>query len=166
VRYLIAGRAGSGKSTICKELHSRGYNALDADKVKGLPRWEDPITKTPVIVDDFTHIDRTKVEWNWNAKKLEELLAENDDLILCGSADNDLTFFPLFDKVFILTIDPEQHVKRLRERSNNYGRHPDMHPIILEEQHNFAIAARALGATEISTTGTVDQVADMIVAEL
>lgn len=165
-KYLVAGRAGTGKSAICHELQALGYNAIDTDKIPGLPRWEDAVTKKPIVVKDVTFVDRTKVEWNWNDQKLRRLLDEHEDLIVCGSADNDQSFFRLFDKIFVLTVDPELHTKRLQERTNNYGSHPDMIPIILTEQQHFVHTARGLGAIEINTNRPISEVTRAILAQL
>src|SRR5436190_1855713 len=113
MNYLITGRAGSGKSAVNKELQARGYNSLDADKVPGLARWEDTPTGRPVQIDPTQYVDYSKVDWNWQEAILKGLLTADRPFFLCGSASNELEFHHLFDKVFVLTLDPKTQTLRL-----------------------------------------------------
>jgi broad-specificity NMP kinase len=160
--YLITGRGGSGKSTVAAELKRRGHPALDADEVPGLARSEDLGTGLPIEVDYSGFVDYSKVGWNWQNKALDELLERSKDLFLCGSASNQLTFHPRFDKVFVLILDPGTHRHRLQTRASRYGKNPRMMEEILALQQSFATEALRSGAIGIDATQPVSKIVDEI----
>jgi adenylate kinase family enzyme len=166
MKKLIIGRAGSGKSSVARELLTRGYDAYDADKVPGLARWEDAKTGQPTRPNDVAYIDSSKFHWNWQTKKIDSLLASKPNLFLCGGADNDLSFASSFDQTFILNPSPRVQSQRLqsmqRSQENTYGTHPDMIPIVLAEQAELAAAAAEMGATVINADQPIDKVVDDI----
>jgi broad-specificity NMP kinase len=161
-KFLITGRAGSGKSAVNAELRRRGLNSMDADDVRGLANWEDLKTGQKTQVDPGSFVDYSKVGWNWNPKTLSELLAEPRELFLCGSASNELDYHRLFDKVFVLTLDPETQRKRLQERSSKYGKGQDMQDEIVKEQEEFVGQAVHLGALAVNSTKPIVEVVDEI----
>lgn len=166
MKYLIIGRAGSGKSSVAHELKNRGYNALDTDGVPGLARWEDAETGEPKRPTDIAYVDSSKFHWNWQKTIIENLLAENDELFLSGGADNDLTFMPSFDQTFVLNVNPDIQTRRLqsqqRNQENRYATHPDMIPVVLKEQKELVEAASKLGAVVINADRPLQKVVDKI----
>jgi dephospho-CoA kinase len=162
MKYLITGRAGSGKSAVNTELQNRNLNTLDSDKVPGLARWEDLATGERIAVDPSGFVDYQKVAWNWNEKVLKGLLAARKTLFLCGSASNELDFHPMFDKVFVLTVDPQTQLHRLESRESSYGKNPRMQEEIIGEQAEFVEQAVQLGAVAIDNTRPIRAVVDEI----
>lgn len=49
--YLIEGVSGAGKTTVCDELHRRGYQAIHGDRE--LAYQGDPATGTPTATADM-----------------------------------------------------------------------------------------------------------------
>jgi adenylate kinase family enzyme len=170
MKCLVIGRAGSGKSSVAHELKERGYNAYDADKLEGLARWEDAITGLPKRPNDVKFVDSSKFHWNWQAEKITELFASEEQLFLCGGADNDLSFMPTFDQTFILDPSSEVQAERLqsteRSQENPYAIHPDMISIVLAEQAELVNAATRLGAIAINADQTLDKVVDEILSHI
>ncbi|OGL36556.1 hypothetical protein A3E49_01145 [Candidatus Saccharibacteria bacterium RIFCSPHIGHO2_12_FULL_49_19] len=164
MRYLVTGRAGSGKSAINTELQNRGLRALDTDKVPGLTRWEDTKTGEPVYVDSSKFVDYSRVGWNWQGEVLRTLLTSEGELFLCGSASNQLNFHPLFDKVFALTLDPNTQLERLKSRPDVYAKHPEQQAEIVKEQAEFVEDAVRLGAIAVDNTRPVKTVVDEILS--
>lgn len=162
-KYLVTGRSGSGKSEVCRELQKRGFNAFDGDKVEGLAGWRDPATSLPVDVDYSKPIDPSQTAWSWDAETLSNLLDTESDIFLCGSADNQLTFHWLFDKVFILTLSPKTQKERIAKRTeHDYGKSPEMQERIIDEQAAFTTAARKLGALSVDAEPDVQQIVDLV----
>lgn len=169
-KYLITGRAGSGKSRICDELIHRGLPAEDGDKVeiegRRLAGWYDLATRQKIQVDDLSAVDETKEDWLWDPKVLQEWLALPGQSFLCGSAGNDLEFFGKFAKVFVLSVDPFTHMTRLRDRPGNYVKDEAAIQKKLYEQQRFITEAIRLGAIAISTLQPPDKAVDQILARI
>jgi len=163
-RFLIDGRAGSGKSAINGELRKRGYNSHDADDFPGLASWVDTRTKEPVEVDPSKYVDYSRVDWDWDGEVLKKVIAENPNLFLCGSASNDLDFFNLFDRVFILTIDPARQLESLQTRNSPYAKDSRQQQETIKDQADFVDDALKLGAVAIENSGTLEEVVDKILA--
>lgn len=100
--YLITGRSGSGKTTVGEELRLRGFRVIDADQefVAGLIPGESP--------------------WVWDAAKVARALndCESSDLFVCGGADNESEFWPLFDSIFVLKACYTVLAQRLFQRGS------------------------------------------------
>jgi dephospho-CoA kinase len=168
MRYLITSRSGAGKSTVCRELQRRGLPAFDGDDVPGLAGWADAVSGRPVTLDYGQQIiDRDRFHWNWKPAVLHQLLDSHPQLFLCGSADNQLEFHGLFDRVFVLTLPPDIQRRRLIVRtSHDYGKHPAMQDRIITEQRIFAAATVAAGAQAINANRPVTRIVDDIVQVL
>ncbi|MEO6761831.1 MAG: AAA family ATPase [Candidatus Saccharimonadales bacterium] len=162
MKYLVTGLAGSGKSAIARNLRERGYNAFDGDRVPDLSSWTDKNTGESIEVD-LNNTDYSKIAWSWDRKTLANLVLSNPNLILCGSATNALACFTYFDKVFILTLDPETQKHRIMSRlDNNYGQHPDALRMTLENQISFANESIKLGAIAIDAIAPLNNVVEQI----
>ncbi|MEV5968355.1 AAA family ATPase [Kribbella sp. NPDC051952] len=103
--YLVEGGTCTGKSTVCRELRNRGYQAIDGDEE--LAYHGDPETgeRTPGGRHEH-HI--------WDIAKVKELAANQSEDIafFCGGSRNFPKFLHLFDQVFVLNTD----TKTLKER--------------------------------------------------
>lgn len=166
--YLITGRSGSGKTTICKELVRQDYHCFDGDQIEGLASWVNPKTGSPVIVDPKLPINPVKEAWNWDASTLSKLLnSQKGDFFLCGSAHNQIDFHHLFNKVFVLVLPAEIQRQRIMERTeHDYGKLPEMQSRILAEQVEFVKEATALGALQIDATKTPKEIIRQILAHI
>jgi broad-specificity NMP kinase len=161
-KYLITGRGGSGKSTICRKLKRRGYPAYDADEVAGLCRWENRQTGEPIKVDPAGYIDYKKVAWAWQDKVFKELFDAHDTLILCGSSSNQESYHNRFDAVFVLMLDPKTHDYRLRTRDFDYGKHPKLRAGLVERHQQFANRLINSGAIGIDAMQSLEKTVDDI----
>jgi len=99
--YLIKGLSGTGKSTVCKELQERGYEAVEADQEFG-----------------FYDGEKEFLNFKWDKSKVEKFLnnSEKDIAFVCGGSMNDKEFLHLFSKVFTLHVDNETLTHRLLNR--------------------------------------------------
>lgn len=162
-RYLVTGRAGSGKTAVTQELKRRGFVAFDSDDVPELSTWWDTATNKPVIIRDNSYVDLSRYRWVWDDSVLQNLLEQHTDIFLCGGAHNDLEFTNRFDASFVLDVHPSEQIKRLQMRSNNdYGRDPAMHGKILANQRNHLAAALKLNAHRIDANQPIENVVDDI----
>ena len=161
--FLVTGRSGAGKTTVCKELGARGYTALDTDRIPDLAQWIDPRTGKPTTVDYGKMINKQAAQWIWDEKVLRRVIGGTGTLFLCGSADNQFAFHPVFSKVFVLTLPPDLQRQRLATRTeHDYGKLLSMQTQIIDEQRVFVRDATAGGAIEIDSSANVAQIVDHI----
>lgn len=99
-RVLITGMSGAGKSTLLDELARRGRLTVDTD----YDGW-----KLPGSV--------------WDDRRMSDLLASHDDVIVSGTVENQGLFYDRFDHVVLLSTPVEVLIERISSRPNNpYGR--------------------------------------------
>ena len=109
--YLIDGVSCAGKTTVCDELHRRGYHAIHGDEA--LAYWGD--LHTGELVDGRADAQRT---WIWDVAKVTALVADQHHAatFLCGGSRNSDCFIGLFDAVFVLEVDVATLNRRLAAR--------------------------------------------------
>lgn len=153
MKALIAGWAGTGKSTLALALQAQGLPALDSDEVPDLSSWQDLETGKTVQVDYSKPIDFDKLDWVWSPAVLERVLAEHEELFFCGNAANLWDFVDTFDVFFVFTIDTQTQRERLMSRTNNvYGKEPSVLAYTLAAQKQFEDRAINAGAVELDAT--------------
>lgn len=107
--YLIEGVSGTGKTSVCRELRRRGYQAINGDVE--LAYQGDPKTGKPL--DGLAHEHHI-----WNVDKLRALAADqsHDATFFSGGSRNFPSFIDVFDRVFVLDVDLDTLERRLAER--------------------------------------------------
>ena len=110
--FLIEGVSGTGKTSVCKELQRRGYDAINGDNE--LAYQGDPDTGEPT--DDFGHAHHI-----WHVGKVRTLVANQDAAVtfFCGGSRNFSSFVDLFGGVFVLDVDLDTLNRRLHERDDD-----------------------------------------------
>ena len=163
MKILVTGRSGTGKTTLCQKFVERGYNAFDSDRIDRFVGWRDLATGETAKVDYDKTIDKTKIGWQWHHDTMKALVAKYRDLILCGSADNQLEFYDYFDKVFVLNLPPEEQAKRILSRTeHDYGKLPTMLEQIIIEQATLVEKSQVLGAYVINAQPNPNVICDQI----
>ena len=168
MKYLITGVAGTGKSSLAKELRRRGYAAYDTeegfsyyvDKRTG-ERCAYPKTPSPEWYDGHERVFDEKVLMNLFKKHGAE------PLFIASITANQAKYYQEFEKIFLLTAPDAVITHRLGTRTNNYfGRHPvDLQRVIGRHQQ-FDDELKALGAVVIDSTQPIEAVADEIISHL
>jgi broad-specificity NMP kinase len=164
--YLITGVAGTGKSTLAKELRRRGYAAYDTeegfsyyiDKRTG-ERCAYPKQPSPEWYENHERVFDEKILMNLLKKHADETL------FICSITANQAKFYPQFDKIFLLSAPDDVITHRLGTRTNNYfGRHPlDLQRVIGRHQQ-FDDELKALGAQPVDSTQPIEAVAGEILS--
>lgn len=162
-QYLIAGWAGSGKSTIAAALRARGLPSLDSDNVPGLSDWRDRRTGEVVVVDYSKPIDFERLGWMWDNAIFEDLLHDHPNLYFCGNTSYLEHFIDRFDMFFALDISMETQRHRLATRENSvYGKEPTVLARTLAAQQQFIVDAKRHHAHIIDAEQPVDVIVQHI----
>ncbi len=107
--YLVEGVSATGKTSVCRELNRRGYQAIHGDRE--LAYQGDPETGEPTGTADHEH-------HIWDVDRLRQMVADHQELatFFCGGSRNFPAFLDLFDEVFVLDVDSTTLHQRLDER--------------------------------------------------
>jgi broad-specificity NMP kinase len=170
VKYLVTGQAGSGKSSVAAELCRRGFVAYDTDAMPGVSGFDYAATGSPAPpgTGEISHpIDFTRFAWNWRVDRLHELLASAEDVFICAITSNAVSLRHLFDVVYVLTLDGETLLERLRARTDHdFGKDPDEAAAVL--RHNGVIGDewRERGGVLLDATRPIRDIVDDILARM
>ncbi|WBQ01852.1 AAA family ATPase [Kribbella sp. CA-293567] len=111
--YLVEGGSGTGKSSVCRELRRRGYQAVDGDNE--LAYQGDPETgaRTEGPGRHENHL--------WDVDRVRELAADttHEVTFFCGGSRNFPKFLSVFDQVLVLDVDTETLERRLADRATD-----------------------------------------------
>jgi len=162
-KYLITGRPGSGKTTVIEALKRRGFHAFDTDAMPEITKLEEQETGTPVPWPGGA-VDWKKYIWNWQEGGLRKLLQSENDVFIGAIVGNQQKFYPLFDKIFALTISTETLRKRLDSHAHPRTAQEKEQAIAVhyDKQAKFEKQGLAL----IPADGSVDEIIDNILAQL
>ncbi|KKW46425.1 MAG: hypothetical protein A3A43_03340 [Candidatus Liptonbacteria bacterium RIFCSPLOWO2_01_FULL_56_20] len=164
---LVTGIAGSGKSTVCRELNKLGYRAHDIEDIRGLFRMLDE--KTSKVFKGYNNDHLGKVRrgrWICNIKRLQKFIkSENNPLVFyCGTASNMDEVIPLFDLVVLLKSSPKVLRQRLSSRKpGNFGRTKEVQDWILSWKDRSEKTKGKMGAIVIDADGRPKEVAKNII---
>ena len=164
----VTGSAGAGKSTVCSLLKSKGEVAVDADW-EGYNHWVDR-TSGLVVVDPPDPVPPGWLDrhaWRISRAKVEALAARSRDAtaFLCGTVENEVEVWDLFDLVICVVVDGATLRHRLLTRTTNtYGKHPEELAAALEHNDGMAATYRRFGATVVDGSRPPAEVADAVLA--
>lgn len=156
--YLVTGVSGSGKSTICQQLASRGHRAFDIDD--GFARW---IHRESGDVAEYRDDGLMAHEHDWmvdEPKVREAINSSGEPVWFCGSAHNLHLLSDLFTHMFVLEYPSEQVIReRIMNRTNSdYGKAPGELEEIIGYQQEYEARFTSRGATTIDCTLSVDEI--------
>jgi broad-specificity NMP kinase len=165
MNYLITGFPGTGKTSIAAELKRRGHNAYDTENMRGYMHTESRVDggriQKPSDVPSGWY--DTVGAYNWDTVKILTLLDGPNDKFICAKAHNQSEFFDKFDKIFVLTLDFTEVIKRLHNRPGKAIGKTDseLSDIIIMREH-FERSLLGCGAIAIDVTKGLHEVTDEI----
>lgn len=140
-RILLTGMPGTGKSSVIRELLTRGYKAVDTDD-----GWCEP---------------QRDGRQRWREDAIQELLAAEDAdvLFVAGCEENQVKFHPQFDHIVLLSAPLETLMDRVATRTNNsYGKAPEELRRFIEDLETVEPLLRRVATHEVRTTAPLNEV--------
>jgi broad-specificity NMP kinase len=113
---FITAVAGTGKSTLCKELNRLGYKSYDIESIPDLFTLYDH--KTGGLMPNHDNSDLELVKrgnWHCDKEKLRKIIKDETAPLTfyCGAATNAKEIADLFDKIIVLSVSDSTTLKRL-----------------------------------------------------
>lgn len=163
---LLTGLSGTGKSSVIRELSSRGYRAVDLD-TEEYSQWIHQDTGRPASAPEPGEFPWDELDWVWREDRVYDLLSEKmfDPLFVSGTAINQGKFRQKFDAIILLSAPFEVIAERLARRAGNtYGASPADRDRVLEQIETVEPLLRNAADHEIDTSVPLDKVVDKILA--
>lgn len=140
-RILITGMSGTGKSTILRELATRGFRVVDTD------------------YDGWTDGDGGP----WDEPRMAGLLAAESDVVVSGTTENQVRFYDRFDHVVLLSAPIDVLIDRVRRRTDNpYGQTVEQQAEIRAHTTEIEPLLRGRATLELDARLPVRDLADAI----
>jgi dephospho-CoA kinase len=164
----VTGIEAAGKSTVCKELQKRGYEAYDIDQ-DGISAWFNISTgeqfvwpESDLVRNEAWYKDH---EYKMIRSSVEQFAkaARSKPIFLCGTTQSDAEVLDLFDVVVYLYLDEATLRRRLAKRTGRgFGGATHELAQILSWHKSSEAAYRERCALMIDATKPIDQVVDRI----
>lgn len=145
--FLIEGVSGSGKTSVCTELERRGYQAIHGDRVLayvGDPETGDPVPDNVTPGGHTTDCDCwdclawLSERWLWDLDQVRTVASDREQPLtfFCGGSRNFWQVIDLFDAVFVLDVDLDTLLRRLKQRPEDEfgGRQSDRELVALQSR--------------------------------
>jgi dephospho-CoA kinase len=163
MKVFITSSSGVGKSAVVTELLARGYTAYDADdRDLNLTRLEIKETGEPVDWPEG-YVDWQYYSWNASEDRLKELLGTGDTVFIAGFLGNQEKLYHYFDKLIALTVNPEEHTRRLYARpAREFGDHEQNNQRRLEKYSMHLSKFMATGFVIVDNSDPVENTVDQI----
>lgn len=144
---FITGMSGSGKSTVLKELASKGYTTIDTD-IEGYC--------------SYGYDERyQEYGWLWKEDKINVVVNNHQEgvLLIAGTVSNQGKFYSYFDEIIYLSAPLSVLLARVQRRTNNrYGQTDEEKKTIQADFEQFDAMIKTSATTVIDATKSLDKV--------
>jgi len=163
MKIYITGISGTGKTSIVQALREKGIKAIDIDD--GLCHWENKDTGEhtewhPGKTDQWLqeHV------WLCDVGRLTKTLTNSENIVVVGMASNQNEYLKLFDKVFVLTGQPEIFFARIDTRTtNDFGKDPPERRMLLDWQNRLDTMIQKGAAQSLNAERPLEEIlADVV----
>jgi dephospho-CoA kinase len=143
-RILVTGMSGTGKSTLLAELARRGHRVIDTD-----------------------HDGWTLADGRWDEPRMTRLLAEEADIVISGTVEDQGAFRDRFAHVVLLSSPLDVMLARVASRTgNDFGKAPHERAAIIRDTAEVEPLLRASADLELDGRRPVTDLADVVEALL
>lgn len=163
---LITAVSGTGKSTVCKALRSKGYDSIDIESIDGLYEL---VSETGEVIPGNMEQISEGIDWNCNKSKLQKLVKSqiSELTFYCGGMSNTDDIWELFDSVIVLTVSDETTVKRLSTRqTGEFGNTKVNRDWALSWKHDLEARWMKKGCILINAEVNPEEIAEAIVGSV
>jgi dephospho-CoA kinase len=164
-KFYVTGVSGTGKTTIARELHSRGIKTINIDGVSNLCCWKNKsdgkrVDYEAILDEKFINSH----DWVCDAEMLKKIINSDDRIVVFGIASNQNDYLSFFDKVILLQCKPETFIKRVSERKDNdFGKDKTAQQYILAMFTKFENDLLEKGAVSVNADGSIEDVAQAVI---
>lgn len=165
---FVTGVAGSGKSSVSRELNRLGHKAYDIEELDGMFKMVRKDTGGDFT--DYNNADMEKVknaDWICDRNKLKELLREQSDGIVfyCGVASNNYEIISFFNQTILLKASAEVVRERLsnREGTDDMGNTAENRDWVLSWKDGWENKMVEQGAIIVEADGNSTEVAQKVI---
>lgn len=165
MNILVTGVAGTGKTTLSKELKKRDYACIDdATNGEDLGAWFDlegnRLADDVHIQDNFSW---DNVTWDWDIERLEAFLFNNDTAIVTGyKSDLETLIETYFDGILLLNATADIINRRLSKRPFGYGYKQDERQKVLNDLEDLPEKLKYFDPVVINADLPVKKIADTV----
>jgi broad-specificity NMP kinase len=170
-KIFITGSSASGKSTLGEELKKRGFAVIGIDETIGSCNWYK--CGTHEVENYHPGLGKEWLknhEWICDFKQIEKKIDSYSDMkvvFVVGITTNQYDFLDKFDQVFLLKIDPDTLLHRLKNRTtNNFGKDASEQEFLLEINESFEKRMEDIGAIALDSTEPVKELADSVIQKI
>ena len=160
-KYLITGRQGSGKTTVIKHLQQLGYPAYNTDDLPNVTKLQDRNTGE-IIAWPESMVNWSKYAWNWQKSELEKLLTSEEIVFIGAVVSNQVDFYPMFDRIFVITVSSDTLRARLQTHEHASHHLPGVIDRILNDHERKQEELIGKGAEPISGEQPTDEIVNKI----
>ncbi len=115
MKILIFGPSGSGKTFFSNKLSKQGFNAFDADQIKGLSGWYDKNGQKIFNPKDLHQVFNNNYSFLWSRRVLRIFLSKYEHVLVFGGAGNIFDMIDLFDSTYFLKVDVKTQKERIQK---------------------------------------------------
>ena len=165
MKIYITGISGTGKTTLANALHTKGFKTISIDETPGLCTWVNRNDGSKVHYEGV--VDKefiTGHKWVCFREDLRNLMSNDENVFVCGVAENQDEYLDLFDKVILLQCEPEIFLHRLLHRTGNpFGKDKSAQEYLVSTYKEFENNLIKKGAVQINVNRSLDEVIEDII---